>query len=244
VPTPLKPPPSPSARWRPRAGLAWQWQLTQPVDQSVNVPVYDIDGFLNSAAVVTSLHAKKRKVICYVEVGSAENYRPDYKQFPASVLGKDNGWDGERWLDIRRMDIIEPIIAKRFDMCKAKGFDGIEPDLMDNFANDTGFPITAAHQLTYNKRIADLAHARGLAVGLKNDAEQVPQLYRFFDFAVVEECAEFEECAEYSPFIRADKPVFHAEYALTPADYCADSKKLRLSSIRKNLRLDAPRTGC
>jgi hypothetical protein len=242
VPTP--PGASPATRWRPRAGLAWQWQLTQPVDQSVNVPVYDIDGFDNSAAVVKALHAKKRKVICYVEVGSAENFRPDFRQFPAAVLGKDNGWEGEHWTDIRRMDVLEPIIAKRFDMCKAKGFYAIEPDLMDNFANDTGFPLTAADQVKFNKRIADLVHARGLAAGLKNDAEQVPQLQRFFDFAVVESCAEWKECAEYSPFIKADKPVFHAEYQLEPAEYCAETRKLRLSSIHKNLRLDAPRKAC
>lgn len=33
-------------------------------------------------------------------------------------------------------------------MCKAKGLEAVEPDLMENYAADTGFPITAAHQLT------------------------------------------------------------------------------------------------
>lgn len=241
----VEPPPAPAAsHWKPAVGLAWQWQLTQPVDQTINVPVYDIDGFDNSAAVVRSLHAKKRKVICYVEVGAAENFRPDYKQFPASVLGRENGWAGERWLDIRQTALIEPIVAKRFDMCRTKGFDAIEPDLMDNFANETGFPITAADQLRWNTRIAAMAHARGLGVGLKNDAEQVPQLVKSFDFAVVEECAEYSECAEYEPFVKAGKAVFHAEYALQPLQFCPEAKRLRFSSIRKNLRLDSRRTGC
>ncbi|MGI8335388.1 hypothetical protein ACRYCC_36030, partial [Actinomadura scrupuli] len=31
------------ARWSPRPGQAWQWQLTTPVDLRPDVPVYDID---------------------------------------------------------------------------------------------------------------------------------------------------------------------------------------------------------
>src|SRR5262245_36052780 len=61
-------PARPGHRWMPTPGEPWQWQLTQPVDTSVNVPVYDIDMFENSAAVVSSLHALGRHVICYVAV--------------------------------------------------------------------------------------------------------------------------------------------------------------------------------
>jgi hypothetical protein len=81
-------------------------------------------------------------------------------------------------------------------------------------------------------------------VGLKNDVEQVPQLVDAFDFAVNEQCAEFDECAGLQPFIAAGKAVFHAEYEKAPASYCAQSKALKLSSLRKNLDLDAARTPC
>ena len=40
-------------RWRPRPGTAWQWQLTGRIDTSVDVPVYDVDGFDQSKALAT-----------------------------------------------------------------------------------------------------------------------------------------------------------------------------------------------
>ncbi|MFE9764814.1 endo alpha-1,4 polygalactosaminidase [Streptomyces sp. NPDC005808] len=231
-------------RWQPRPGTAWQWQLSGPVDTSVEVPVYDIDGFENSAAVVKSLHADGRKVICYINAGSWEDYRPDQKAFPAAVLGKGNGWEGERWLDIRQLDVLRPIMAKRMDMCRSKGFDAVEPDLLDGYTNETGFPLTAAHQLAYNRMIADLAHDRGLAVGLKNDLEQIPQLVDDFDFAVNEECAEFSECASLTPFVKARKAVFHVEYDVPTGKFCPTADRLGLDSMLKRLSLDAWRQAC
>ena len=174
-------------------GTAWQWQLDGRVDAGVDVPVYDIDGFENDAATVARLHRDGRKVICYVNAGAWESFRPDHGDFPASVLGRANGWEGERWLDIRRLDILRPLMAKRMDICRERGFDAVEPDLLDAYLNDTGFPLTAAHQLAYNRMIARLAHERGLSVGLKNDLPQVPQLVRDFDFAVNEECAQYDD---------------------------------------------------
>jgi hypothetical protein len=237
-------PPVAGARWIPKPGTTWQWQLNGSVDLSVDAQVYDVDGFTTSADTVRELHNRGRKVICYVEVGSAEDFRPDHGAWPKEVLGKDNGWKGEKWIDIRNPEKLKPVIAARFDMCRDKGFDGIEPDLMDGYANDTGFPITAAHQLAFNRWVADIAHARGMSVGLKNDVEQVPQLVGSFEFAVNEECAEFDECDGLKPFIDAGKAVFHAEYKAAPASFCAESKALKLSSVKKNLNLDAARTTC
>ncbi|MFJ5260279.1 endo alpha-1,4 polygalactosaminidase [Streptomyces sp. NPDC088387] len=231
-------------RWQPRPGLAWQWQLDGRVDTSVDVPVYDIDGFENSAEVVDRLHRDGRKVICYVNVGAWEDFRPDKGDFPRSMLGAENGWAGERWLDIRRLDELRPLMARRMDMCRDKGFDAVEPDLMEGYANRTGFPLTADDQLAYNRMIAGLAHDRGLAVGLKNDLAQIPRLVGDFDFAVNEECAEFDECAALSPFVSDGKAVFHVEYAVPNDEFCADAKRLRLSSMRKQLELGVWRKPC
>ena len=56
-----KPDPNPSAdRWRPKPGLAWQWQLSGRLDPTVDVPVYDIDGFDHPASTVRDLHARGR----------------------------------------------------------------------------------------------------------------------------------------------------------------------------------------
>jgi hypothetical protein len=238
------PPAQSKARWVPKPGVTWQWQLNGKVDVTVNAEVFDVDGFTTDAATVAELHRRGRKVICYVEVGSAEDFRPDYGRWPKEVLGKTNGWQGEKWVDIRDPEKLRPVLAARFDMCRDKGFDGVEPDLMDAYINDTGFPITAQHQLTFNRWIAQLAHERGLSVGLKNDVEQIPELVDSFEFAVNEECAEFDECDGLKPFTDAGKAVFHAEYESSPSEYCADSKALKLSSVKKNLNLDAARTAC
>jgi hypothetical protein len=160
------------------------------------------------------------------------------------VLGRANGWEGERWLDIRRLDILRPLMAKRMDLCRDRGFDAVEPDLLDGYLNDTGFRLTAAHQLAYNRMIARLAHDRGLSVGLKNDLPQVRELVRDFDFAVNEECAEFGECAALKPFVQAGKAVFHVEYALEVDKFCKPARALGLSSMRKKLNLGVWRQPC
>ncbi|MDJ0344972.1 endo alpha-1,4 polygalactosaminidase [Streptomyces sp. H10-C2] len=237
--------PAPSSgHWQPRPGTAWQWQLSGKVDTSVDVPVYDIDGFENDAAAVSRLHADRRKVICYVNAGAWEDFRSDRATFPAAVLGLGNGWKGERWLDIRRIDVLRPLMAKRFDMCRAKGFDAVEPDLMDAYTNRSGFPLTAADQLAYNRMLAGLAHERGMSVGLKNDLEQIPQLVGDFDFAVNEECAQNQECDALTPFIKAGKAVFHTEYTLTTEKFCPLARQLGLSSMQKRPGLDAWRRPC
>ncbi|MGW3099715.1 endo alpha-1,4 polygalactosaminidase [Streptomyces sp. NPDC001102] len=231
-------------RWRPRPGVAWQWQLSGRLDTSVDVPVYDIDGFDRSAATVAALHRAGRKVICYLSTGAWEDWRPDAKKFPRSVIGEGNGWKGERWLDIRRTDVLEPLMAARLDMCRDKGFDAVEPDNMDGYRNKTGFRLTAADQLRYNRLLAKLAHDRGMAVGLKNDLDQIPRLVNDFDFAVDEQCAQYGECAALKPFIAADKAVFHVEYELPASRFCAQSRRLRLSSMLKKYELGAWRRAC
>ncbi|MFC8510815.1 endo alpha-1,4 polygalactosaminidase [Streptomyces sp. NPDC057411] len=243
-PAPPTPDPKPTPVWHPRPGTPWQWQLSGRLDPSVDAPVYDIDAFDHPASAVADLHRRGRKVICYVSTGAWEDFRPDAAKFPKALLGKGNGWQGERWLDIRRTDLLTPLMAARLDLCRAKGFDAVEPDNMDGYRNDTGFPLTAADQLRYNRLIARLAHARGLAVGLKNDLDQIPQLVSDFDFAVNEQCAEYAECEALTPFVKAGKAVFHVEYEREPHQFCAQSRRLGLSSMRKEYDLGAWRRAC
>ncbi|MFJ3978267.1 endo alpha-1,4 polygalactosaminidase [Streptomyces sp. NPDC090021] len=235
---------APGQRWQPPPGTGWQWQLTGRLDTSVKAPVYDIDGFTTTKAQVAELKKAGRKTICYLSTGAWEDFRPDAEAFPRDLLGKGNGWEGERWLDIRRVAELEPLMAKRFDMCRDKGFDAVEPDNMDGYQNASGFPLTADDQLRYNRLIAKLAHDRGMAVGLKNDLDQIPQLVGDFDFAVNEQCAQYDECERLTPFVEAGKAVFHAEYELSTSRFCTRSKTLKLSSIQKRYDLDAWRKTC
>ncbi|MEU9176877.1 endo alpha-1,4 polygalactosaminidase [Streptomyces sp. NPDC048550] len=243
-PEDLSPAPAPGARWQPKPGVSWQWQLTGKLDTSVKAAVYDVDGFNTTKEQVDGLKKAGRRTVCYLSTGAWEDFRPDADAFPKEMLGKGNGWEGERWLDIRRLTELEPLMAKRFDMCHDKGFDALEPDNMDGYRNDTGFPLTADDQLKYNRMIAKLAHDRGLAVGLKNDLDQIPQLVGDFDFAVNEQCAEYDECERLTPFITAGKAVFHVEYEGKLAQWCGRSQELRLSSLQKKYELDAWRQFC
>ena len=237
--------PTTVARWSPGPGLTWQYQLSGKVDTTVDADAFDIDGFDNSSAVVAAIHAQGAKAICYINAAAWENWRPDKGSFPASVKGNDlDGWPGEQWLDVRELEILEPLMAARFDLCQEKGFDAVEPDNVDGYSNDTGFPITAKQQLAYNTMLADLAHDRGLAVALKNDVDQVASLAESFDFAVNEECVAYSECNRMKPFLSAGKAVFHVEYEGAPSAFCSATTTLGLSSIRKKLGLDAWRQSC
>jgi hypothetical protein len=231
--------------WRPRPGTTWQWQLTGRVDQSVDAQMYDIDLFDNSATVVADLHAKGRRVVCYMSAGSYERWRPDAKRFPRSVLGRAlDGWPGERWLDIRRLDVLRPIMERRLDLCAKKGFDAVEPDNIDGYANRSGFRLTAAVQLRYNRFLARAAHARGLSIGLKNDLAQAKALEPHFDWALNEQCFQYDECEGLRPFVRTAKAVFTVEYELEPDAFCARARELGFMSMRKRLDLDAWRAPC
>ena len=238
-------PPASAARWQPARGLTWQWQLTGTVDTSLPVQVYDVDAVTTPASTVAVLHAAGKHVICYVNVGAKETFRGDAASFPPAVVGGGlEGWPGENWLDIRQWDALRPIMTARLQSCRAKGFDGVEPDNVDGYANHSGFPLTAADQLAYNRHIADLAHSLGLAAGLKNDVEQAATLQPAFDFAVNEECAHYDECDRLKPFVAAGKPVFHVEYDLATSAFCATTKALGFSSMRKKVSLDAWREAC
>lgn len=195
-----------------RADTRWHIDLEAPVNTAVDADWFDIDLFDNDASVVRALHARGRGVICYFSAGSSEDWRPDFGSFPRAALGSAlDGWPGERWLDVRHAGVLQ-VMRARMDRARAMGCDGVDPDNVDGYANATGFSLRAADQLAYNRALATEAHARGLRVGLKNDLEQAAALAPSFDFAVNEQCFEYDECAALAPFTAAAKPVLHIEY--------------------------------
>ena len=222
----------------------WQWQLTGTIDQTVDAKLYDIDLFDANESVIRSLKAKGKIVICYFSAGSYENWRSDENLFPLSTRGNSNGWAGEKWLDIRQIGLLSPVMTARMDLAKAKGCDGLEPDNIDGYTNSTGFTLTAADQIAYNKFLATEAHKRGLLIGLKNDVDQIAALEPFFDFAVNEQCFQYNECDTYQPFLKAGKAVFNVEYSLDVSRFCNQANTLGIMSMKKKLDLDASRTVC
>ncbi len=228
--------------WRPKPGLSWQWQLTGRLDLDLHTDVIDVDLYVGPS-VVEHFHRQGTRVICYISVGSYENWRPDKEQFPPEVLGKDyEGWAGERWLDIRRIDLLAPIMRARLDLCASKGFDAVEPDNIMVYSEETGFPISYEDNIRYALWLAEEAHARGLAIGLKNGPEMVRDLVDVYDFAITEEAFYYRFARKFTPFIAQGKAVFNAEYTDTDVDWeaaCRQSRTLGFSTILKHRELDA-----
>jgi hypothetical protein len=81
---------------------------------------------------------------------------------------------------------LPPSSLQRIAMCKSKGFVAVDPDNVDGYTNPNGVGLTAADQLSYNTFLANEAHAQGMAIGLKNDLDQLTQLTPYFDFFVNE----------------------------------------------------------
>ena len=213
--------------------------------------MYDIDLFDTPNATIASLQAAGRVVICYFSAGSREDWRPDAGQFASSDYGKPlDSWPGETWLDVRSANV-RTIMQARLDLAVSKGCDGVEPDNVDGYSNDTGFPLKKSDQLDYNRFLAAGAHARGLSVGLKNSVELVGDLEPDFDWALNEECLSYNECSEVAPFINAGKAVFHVEYVDNSSQgqgkassVCGDSTIGGFSTLIKTWDLDAWRIAC
>lgn len=224
--------------WHPSIGLTWQWMLSGAVvETSIKADVYDIDLFENEASVVADLKKQGSKVICYISVGSFEDWRPDANQFPPSVIGKAYAdWPGERWLDIRQMELLKPIMLARLDLCKQKGFDGVEPDNIEIHDADTGFAISYTDQLAYFNWLAEAAHERGLAIGLKNAPDMVAEALPNADFAITEDAYYYGWIGEMLAFTQEGKPVFAAEYSDMAVDFgdaCEWGRKNQVSFIYK-----------
>jgi len=229
--------------YRPGPYTTWQWQLSGTVDTSFDVQLYDIDMFGSSASLISTIHNKGSAVICYIDT-AYEPGRPDSSQFTAAVLGNGiDGWPGQKWVDIRSQ-VVRNIMANRIAQAAAKLCDGVEMDDVDSYQNDPGFPVTAQDQLDFNTFLAQTAHANGLGIGLKNDIDQVADLAPSFDFAINEQCYEYNECSGLNAFITQGKAVFGVEYNLATSKFCTKANTAQFSWLKKDLDLDASRTQC
>jgi hypothetical protein len=244
----------PGGIWHPRPGTTWQWQIVGRVAPPFQpVQMYDIDlqdavprravshfrlagraqtvvwdAGLN-AGVIDQLHRAGKVVVCYLDSGAAETYRPDWRLFPRQVILNSTGWGDEYWLDIRpgRWQLFAPIIWARFALAKQIGCDGVEPDVNNPVGNvPRSLGISYADERTWYLEVATMAHHYGLSVGMKNGIEPAvtdAATVRAFDWNLNEECFFFEECATLRQFIDAGKAVFQTEYT---SDWATRSSRL------------------
>lgn len=229
----------------PASGTTWQWQLSGELNTQYAVDAYDLDLFDVSKTQINELQSRGIRVICYFSAGSYEAWRDDASQFPANALGDTlDGWEDERWLDIRNENILA-IMETRIALASEKGCDAVEPDNVDGYTNQTGFNLTHEDQLAFNLALSTAAHSYGLGIGLKNDLDQVIELEPYFDFAVNEQCFEYNECTALQPFTENNKAVFNAEYqnrwvndASERATLCEQANTMGLSTLILPLALD------
>ena len=241
----------------PEENLTWQWQINGVLDKSYDVDMYDVDLFDTSTENITELKAAGKIVICYFSAGTYESWRDDWQEFFPFIgseeyrgdeppfAGNMADWD-ERWLDIRRIDLLAPIMRARMALAASKGCDGVEPDNMDAYTNgsETELGLTGLDQLAYNRWIAEQAHLLGLSVGLKNDTDQLLDLVDDFDWALNEQCFQYNECEGYSVFTSSGKAVFGVEYRGNAGVFCPEANAMSLFWLKKKSALGAWRIGC
>jgi hypothetical protein len=110
----------------------------------------------------------------------------------------DPGWPDEMILDISNTGnrvAIAKIFGETIAGCASAGFDAVEFDNLDSWTRSDG-ALTEQNAVEMASALVDVAHTSGLAAGQKNSAE-LSERGRDeigFDFAVTEECAQFDEC--------------------------------------------------
>lgn len=238
-------PPTTGTWWKPAPGLSWDIQFSGNINYNVQVQAIDIDLFDTPQAKIDELKARGVKVICYFSAGSSEDWRPDYKDFPSIIKGKNlDGWPGENWLDVRNLDVVMSIMNKRFDLAVQKKCDAVDLDNMDIYLQNSGFSISYAQNLAYAKRLTQEAHKRKLSIGLKNNLEQIKDLVDDYDFAINEQCHFYNECHYMLPFVAKGKAVLGIEYDVATSKFCPSANANNFDFLKKNMSLDQKREAC
>ena len=190
--------------------MRWDWQIGRvtPLQRkrARAVDIYDIDGFLTTRAEIRQIHDRWQastlahpKAVCYLDL-AWEDYRPDASPgvwFPPAAVGKVYfGFPQERWVDLRQLDRLKPMLDERISMCARKGFDAVELDDIDSFdpPSTTGFHLTVGDAQNFLAWALNEVHARGMTALWKNAPGLAWWGVRYADGAVVEECYIYDEC--------------------------------------------------
>ena len=79
---------------------------------------------------------------------------------------------------------------------------------------------------------------------LRTRKVETTQLVPYFDWALNEQCFQYQECGLLNPFRNAGKAVMNIEYKLGVKKFCPTANALNFNSLKKALALKAPRTAC
>lgn len=243
--------------WIPPKNAVWQLQwsnaaIVSPVIDAINlaiIPMYSTDPSNPNAPrdQITDLHNQNKKVICSMPAGVVNIVSdPDRSGFTQRMWGKGASyWQDQRWLDVRNTGV-RKLVEARIDYAISLGCDAIEVQWLDAYIQDTGLPITYGDQLAFNRWLAKTAHQHGIAIGLRNDFDQIADLQDWYDFAVVDNCMGTAECELLAPFTDAGKPVFNIEYTSSAGEIhiCNASAYYGFNTIIKTYGVDASWQKC
>jgi len=232
---------SSSSWWKPNATEEILWQLQTkkgPIITPYDLDMYNVDLFNTKEEIIRILREEHgAKVVCHFSAGIYEPWQPDWESYfsflqpntpyegsAAPFLG-NAGNNGERWLDVRRLDLLMHIMGDRLDLAKRKGCDAVQPNNIDAF-NHQGIPGLSAlkkfDQMRYNTWLATEAHERNLSVGLSGDINQLLELEPHFDWAFSERCFQYQECDAYAVFSENNKAVFSLQFKEDEETFCPE----------------------
>ena len=148
--------------------------------------------------------------VCYV---NAFQSQPEV-EWPAELVSsiEDPEWPGEFVIDLStpgNRGLAAGTVELMVERCAAEGFDAVEFDNLDTFVRFDNLGFGRAEAIEYATTIVGLAHVRGLAAAQKNTVELL-DVDLGFDFAVVEQCGEYDECGEFAAVY--GELVFDVEY--------------------------------
>ncbi|MFJ2774575.1 endo alpha-1,4 polygalactosaminidase [Streptomyces sp. NPDC087300] len=145
--------------------------------------------------------------VCYVNAfqaqpGAEQDWDDDLLlRDDAGKVVMDKDWD-ETILDIStkaKRERVAEKVGTWIDSCAHKGFKAVEPDNYDSYTRAPDGLLTPADAKAFLALLAEHAHDKGLAIGQKNTASLARDRKRVgLDFAVVEECGQYDECGAYT----------------------------------------------
>ncbi|MGF1662873.1 MAG: endo alpha-1,4 polygalactosaminidase [Kineosporiaceae bacterium] len=202
----------------PPTGAAWDYQLggAYPPDPDVEVVVRDV-----------SAPAPEQYGVCYLNAfqtqpGALATWRSDHPGLllrdEAGDLVRDPAWPDEAILDLGSREnraVLVDLLSQDVDECARRGHEAVELDNLDSWTRSGG-AFGPEEAMTVAVAVAAQARRHGLAVGQKNASDLLGRadLGAAFDFAVVEECARYDECDDYRD-VYGDR-VLQVEYADAP----------------------------
>ncbi|OUM59708.1 glycoside hydrolase family 114 protein, partial [Piromyces sp. E2] len=159
------------------------------------------------------LHKRGQKAVCYFSGGTTDG-KPDKDEFVKAGLviyeRGDGDW-GNNLLNINDKKKLQSLLRKRFQRAVKYGCDAVEVDVLDLY-NFYPEKFTKEDSFVFAKWVAETGHEENISVGLKNLPSLAPRLEQYFDFAVVESCANYKECSYFKTFTDNNKAVFIVHY--------------------------------